>query len=402
MNYGQENQYLTARSLGLAGSGSASDDANFSVLNNPALVVNATSWLNLNIGTTIYKLEEDRSFPYYDNFGGFVDYGSYVFNKNWYEGFYGILTSRLPFPSLFGLSFSTGYIPYQDFNYDYLEEVRSDFFGDALLAYNIFSSEGSLYAIPLNLGFTPYSSTIFDKKVSVSAGIGLNILTGSIKQNWRIETKDPSLTQLDSEINIKRDLENTPLVPTVGLRITVGERFAIGSTTRLPYDIKFSQDTSFFVNGSIDKNQLLSYPLQQIFGMDYRFQNILTARVFLDFIYTYWENFEDSWNESLNFDNTFNVRAGVEHIFFNKVPFRVGFNYTTLRESKNYSKTLLAIGSGFYLDQIRFDLAAGVSSLQYFQRDLYDNANYGLESSTEADRIKWNELYARIDLNYAF
>ena len=136
--------------------------------------------------------------------------------------------------------------------------------------------------------------------------------------------------------------------------------------------------------------------------MDYRFQNILTARIFLDFIYTYWENFEDNWDESLNFDNTYNVRAGVEHIFFNKVPFRVGFNYTTLRESKNYSKTLLAIGSGFYLDQIRFDLAAGVSSLQYFQRDLYENANYGLESSTDADRVKWNEFYARIDLNYSF
>ena len=99
MDYGFENQYLTARSLGLAGAGVAGDDAYASVLINPALAVYSESWLNMNTGISIYKLEEDRSYPYYDNFGGFLDYGSYVFNKYWYSQFYGVITSRLPFES---------------------------------------------------------------------------------------------------------------------------------------------------------------------------------------------------------------------------------------------------------------------------------------------------------------
>ena len=97
INYGYENQYITARSLGLAGAGVAGDDASASIFLNPALAVYSKSWLNLNTGLSVYKLEEDRSFPYYDNFGGFVDYGSYVYNKYWYSQFYSVLTSRLPF-----------------------------------------------------------------------------------------------------------------------------------------------------------------------------------------------------------------------------------------------------------------------------------------------------------------
>jgi long-subunit fatty acid transport protein len=181
--------------------------------------------------------------------------------------------------------------------------------------------------------------------------------------------------------------------------LKIGERLGLATSTQLGYAVQFTHDTVSAGSMGIQK---LDFPLQQSIGLDYRFQNILEARIFFDFVYTFWEDFKDNWNPALAYDNTINFRGGVEHIFFNKVPFRVGFDYRTLRESKNYSQTLVSIGSGFYLDKVRIDLAAGLSGLNYFQKDLYDNANYGLLTSTEADRVNWSELYARIDLNYSF
>ena len=272
MNYGAENQYLSARSLGLAGAGVAGDDAYASVLLNPALAVYSQSWLNLNAGLSIYKLEEDRSFPYYDNFGGFVDYGSYVFNKYWYSQFYGVITSRLPFDNLMDLSIATGFIPFLSFDYDYLEEVRSDYYGDALLAYNKLKSEGVLNAIPFNIAFKPYDGLLLDRQVSVAIGAGVNVLTGSIEQLDKVETKTASLSGLDYEINYQRDLDNLPVIPTAGIQLKIGDRFSFGTTLRLPYDVDFKTTND---NDTLIVNQTLSYPMRLSLGTEYRFQNIL-------------------------------------------------------------------------------------------------------------------------------
>lgn len=399
--YGDENQYLTARSLGLAGAGIAGDDAYASVLTNPALAVYSESWLNLNAGLSIYKLEEDRSYPYYDNFGGFVDYGSYVFNKYWYSQFYGIITSRLPFESLMGLSVSTGFIPFQSFDYDYLEEVRSGDYGDALLGYNHMTSEGVLNAIPFNIALKPFEGLFLDQQISLAIGGGVNILTGSIEQMDKVTAIDSRYLSAEHDTTYNLDLDNTPVISSIGLQIKIGDRFSFGTSLRLPYDIDFknktkAQDTSYI------ETQTLSYPMRLSFGTEYRFQNILEARIFTDFIYTFWEDFKDSENENLSFDNTYNIRAGIEHIFFNRVPFRVGFDYGTLRESKDYSQALLSAGTGFIVNNVKVDMAVGISSLTYRQQDMYLNENFGYENATDADQVKWNHLYARIDVNYAF
>ena len=405
MDYGFENQYLTARSLGLAGAGVAGDDAYASVLINPALAVYSESWLNMNTGISIYKLEEDRSYPYYDNFGGFLDYGSYVFNKYWYSQFYGVITSRLPFESLMGLSIATGFIPFQSFDYDYLEEVRSSDYGDPLLGYNHLTSEGVLNAIPFNVAFIPINGKLLDKQVTLAIGGGIKILTGSVELNEKIEVKRAEYFDTVRQLKYERELDNLPVIPQVGIQIKYGDRFSIGSSLRLPYDLEFknkvyianiSEDTSMIVN------QKLSYPMRLSVGSEYRFQNILEARIFTDFIYTFWEDFEDSQKEDISFDNTFNIRAGIEHIFFNKVPFRIGFDYGTLRESKDYSQALLSAGTGFILNNVKVDMAVGISSLTYRQQDMYPNENFGYENATDADQVQWNHLYARIDVNYAF
>ena len=146
----------------------------------------------------------------------------------------------------------------------------------------------------------------------------------------------------------------------------------------------------------------LQYPLSIGFGIDYRFTNILEARIHADFEYTFWSNFDDDLNPDLKYSDTYAIRVGVEHIFFDKMPFRVGFNYQPLKENKQYTRALLTLGIGILFGDLQIDLAGGLENLTTNQSDLFDDGNYPpLESRTDAtDRVQYNYFYGMIEFRY--
>ncbi len=409
MNYGIRVGPVTASSLGLGGATVTGDDPLFSVISNPALAANNSGLIKVNVGAAYHKLEEDRSYPYYDNFGGFVDYGSYYFNKNWYGSYYGLVAVKLPFKQLMDLSFATGVMPYLEFNYNYKEEVRSANYGDALLAYNVIRSDGNIYALPFSVAFSPVKEAGFLDKLS--AGIAVKRLTGRIEQRWLIEARDPSLEPLAYQYDIERTLDNNPFIPSAGFQVEMFKRLRLAAVYRHNYKLTFKHDTL-----KVDEQQLkiqkIIYPSQLEFGLGYRFQNLLEARIYAAFEYTFWSQFEDNQNEGPEFDDAYALKAGVEHIFLNKVPFRVGINYRTLREDKKAAATLITFGIGYQVAGVRLDFAAGISSLQFFQSDPFVDENYGVDLRSRIknhigndiysnkDRVKWHESFIRFDLSY--
>jgi hypothetical protein len=112
MKYGQERQFISARMLGLGGSGVAGGDAFSALYLNPALAGKTQKWLSINGGLIINKSEEDRSFPYYDSFGGFEDYGSFSFNKNWRPALYGNIIVQIPIEFVKDAALAFGYQPF--------------------------------------------------------------------------------------------------------------------------------------------------------------------------------------------------------------------------------------------------------------------------------------------------
>ncbi len=398
IEYGRDHAFTTARSMSLAGAAIAGGDAFMAALQNPALATRAQGMLSASAGFGFYKLEEDRAYPYYDNFGGFVDYGSYYFNKAWYQNAYGLVSARLPFSFLKHAGFTFGYTPFKDFNYDYFEEVRGEDFDDTLLAYNVFNSNGTLYSVPLAFAYEP----LRDKGILdyFSLGVGLRLLTGDIEQNWRIESKDPVVAALAYETNLSRSLDNTPIIASLGLDYQLFKRLSGALVYSFPYAIKFQTDT-LGVNAGGYKHELF-YPAEIKIGFSYRFQNILAARLFTTYEYTFWSEFEDVRLSEKPFDDTYTIKAGVEHIFFNNVPFRLGFHFGSLRESRDYTQTILTIGTGMHIGRIEIDLAGGISGLDFYQDDLYDDGDYGKDSRNSSDRVNWQELYGHLDVHYSF
>lgn len=407
MMYGHSYSSSSARSLALAGTGLAAGASTEAGLFNPALAALNKSSIAASAGLSFDRIEEDRSYPYYDTFAGFVDYGSYLFTKNWYPNAYGSLLFQLPVSFIDDLNIGIAYLPFNNFVYDYYEEVGNpnrtpEYKKDKILGYNTIQQNGRLDIIPLTIGM----SLIQD----LSIGLQVGILTGDIDSTSSINPRDEMFTseeiiQIKNYEQRKKTLENSPIVTALGIRYQFDDFFTAAALLRLPYTVKFNSRYSSEQNPSLDMEYLqeLKYPMLIGVGVDYRFTNILAARLSFDLIYEQWSQFEDNRKNDLLFEDTYSIRTGIEHIFWDKVPFRIGFQYNTMRESSDFAQSIISLGTGIVVSNLNIDFSVAISSFEYYQNDLFDDSIYGqLSRGKELDRVSINKLWIKLGFRYVF
>lgn len=391
MRYGEDISFMSARELGLGGSGIAGGDVFSAVSLNPALLSKGTGLLQFSAGMHLDKYVEDRSFPYYDSFVGYNDYGSYAYNENWYQGFQGILT----YNPLRNLSVAAAHLPFKDMRYDYKEEVRDPVDrSDKLLGYNSVSQSGLLYHTSLALAYQLFNDWSF--------GLQVGILSAEIDSVMSIDPVPASMQQLTEQHKQTRSLDGTPFLTSLGVYYNYNTRFNFGMIFRLPYSVKFKQVRTNSEDSLVYRaNQSLNYPARIGGGLNYRFENILAASISFDIVYDFWSTFEDNLNPT-NYNDTYTIHTGVEHLFFNRVPLRVGFLFGTLRESKDFSRTVLSIGSGFDVQQVVVNIAGGIAAQEYYQDDFFADSIYGISNRSDRDRVNTTQYFVRLDLNYTW
>jgi hypothetical protein len=124
----------------------------------------------------------------------------------------------------------------------------------------------------------------------------------------------------------------------------------------------------------------IQYPLRLNGGFEYRAQQILQARLELDAGYEFWSNTEYTSDiggivpTTEELSDVFYLKAGVEHIFYNKIPFRVGMQYRNAYQARGTTQTLLSAGTGFFGTGWQLDVAGALSRLSYRWPDLFDDA----------------------------
>jgi len=391
MRHGEDVSFMSARELGLGGSGIAGGDV-FSALSlNPALLSKGKGMLEFSTGIQLQKYVEDRSFPYYDSFVGYNDYGSYAYNEHWYQGFQGILA----YNPLRNLSIAAAHLPFKDMRYDYQEEVRDPVDRtDKLLGYNSVVQSGLFYHSSLAAAYQPFKNWSF--------GLQLGILLAEIDSTMNIDPVPDSMQPLAEQQKRSRTLDGTPFLASLGVHYKFDNRLSLGLNFRTPYEVKMKQVHSSSEDSlTYSANQSLSYPARVGGGLNYRFENVLAANISFDIVYDFWSGFEDNLN-STDYNDTYTLHTGIEHIFFDRIPLRVGFLYGTLRESKDFSRTVLTVGSGFEIQNLQLNLAGGVASQEYYQNDYFADSIYGIGDRSDSDRVKTNQYFVRIDLNYTW
>ncbi len=393
MRYGDDILFTNARILGLGGAGIAGGNVFNAASLNPALLSAANGAVQFQTGLNLTKISEDRSFPYYDSFVGFNDYGSYTYNEHWYNRFQGTVIMRSSLSFLKEFTFAASVLPFKDMQYDYKEEVRDPVNkSDVLLGYNSVVQNGFLYQTAV--------AAAYEITDNLSAGLQIGFLSGEIDSVMNIDPKYTNVMDAASREYLIKELDGLPLTTSVGVSYTYNEHLALGFSARLPYAVAFknrhssSSDTTTF-------SQTLTYPARLGAGLEYRFVNALAAKISFDIVYDFWSAFDDSKNPT-RFQDTYTIHTGVEHLFFDKVPLRVGFLFGTLRESKDFSRTVLTIGSGFEVQNVKVDIAGGISSMQYYQDDYFADSIYGLGDRSDSDRVDVTQYFLRIDFNYTW
>ncbi len=373
----------------MGGSGMARGGIALAPSHNPALIARADSGITLWISGGMASLKEDRSFPYYDNFNGFVDYGSYYYQDNSVFNYALQVAWRLPdFYEGLRMAVGASVQPFLDYNYTYFEEVRSSGFGDALLAYNEYSAAGYRTGNAITLG-AAYGG--------FAAGVNVAVLQGDIDRTDRIEPKALGLESIARDVHIARKTDVLPALALLGATWQADERLTLALSYRTPFEINETYNYSS-ADTAYSTPVELRYPARFGAGMDYRFRNILQARLMLDFYYTFWSGMRDSENPGLDFNDTYALRIGVEHIFFNDFAFRAGYAFETDRENRELTRTQLTAGLGYVWNRLTLNAGFAWSALEYFQNDLYDNALYGETTRSDNDRVTWNEMRVKFDL----
>lgn len=398
---GQDWRFPDARTLGLAGAGSISNPTGGSLSLNPAALSLNDRKLALQLSGAVFKLEERRSYPIYNRIDDVIQQGIYVINNNWHPYLQGDLLYRLNFSAFPYLkTIAMGVHNELNENYIYDEEVRENIFGDSLLAFNEIEYSGRLNRYSLGAGFTvPTGGQVGG--MGFHFGFQVGILQGDLQ-------KDSSITYYQSgfgeDVNFKRmrELDNTPVIASFGAIYDINERISLGSHVQLPHSIDYKlTDNDTLQSGT----ESIEYPMQLTAAFEYRAQQVLQARLNIDFTYEWWSQtkyqLEYSGNsiERKNFDDAIALKVGIEHIFHNKIPFQVGMQYRTLYRDRSQSRTLITAGTGFMGSNWQVDAAGGFSNLNYSYHDLFDDTMYGGDrSNSPTDDVKEAFFFGQVTL----
>lgn len=390
---GEYWQFPDARSLGLAGAGSMSQHSIGALMMNPAALGGDDRGFQVQFSNSARSLEERRAFPVFDRFDDISSLGVYALNNNWFTGFQGGISYN--FGEGFLKSVGIGSFSEIDQNYLYEEEVRSNIFGDALLAYNRIEFDGKLQRYALGAAFNVAKN--------LDLGVQVGLLNGNLAQSASTifveNSNNDFMTSTDYE------MDGRPLVASFGATYQATSHLGFASHLRLPYEVKYLVSNAL-LESSTARNATVEYPMQLNVGLEYRGQQELRARLHIDFSYEWWSKTgSDSLllsgaNTAGTLDDAATVKIGIEHLILEQVPFLAGIQYRTSFLDRRQTRTLFTVGSGFQGRNWVVNVSGGFSKLTYRFEDLFDDAIFGGDrSNRNIDDVDERYFFGLLTLN---
>ncbi|NOX37943.1 MAG: hypothetical protein GXO78_10445 [Calditrichaeota bacterium] len=384
-----------ARTLGLAGSGSVSNTRAGALMLNPAAMGVSAVGVQLEWSPWLRKLEERRSYPLYNRIDDITQQAIYAQNLNWFADWQGGVVVRPDWGVFKALA--VGRFMELDQNYVYREEVRKNIFGDSLLAENQITVQGRLHRYSLGMAFQLGSG--------VFLGLQVGFLKGGLEKDSSIQFYDNREFPEEGARTV-RQLKGTPLVVSAGGIWVVNPHVRLGASVQLPYTVRWQYRWIHrYLKVLVTGEERHEYPLQATVGFEYRARQELQARLNIDVSYFWWSQtrsrvatrgFARTWDR---LQDAIQLKVGIEHLFFNRVPFRVGVQFRTAPENRRQSRTLLTAGTGFRGKFWQVDLSGGISHLSYRARDVFDDALYGgFRADSVLDTVEENFFFGVVSV----
>jgi long-subunit fatty acid transport protein len=129
-------------------------------------------------------------------------------------------------------------------------------------------------------------------------------------------------------------------------------------------------------------------PARVLMGVTYRPRNTFRTTFALDAVYTPWSDLEDPLLAGTKFFDTWDVRFGLEHVYYNALPGRIGFRYAQAYGLEEADRATLTFGIGYRPGRVAIDLSGELGKRTSRQAPLWPRDEQGPAVGTGRDRVE--------------
>jgi hypothetical protein len=391
--YGTPQLGISPRSRAMGGAGAALGNGAYSLVDNPATLAFEPG-SRIQLQGNLARLSEDRMVPLYDTFDGFVALSAVAVNDHNYPNLSGGAVFEL---KKSGIMLAAGIYDRYDPRYTYEDERRSTDFPpnrDRITSSLMISEEGMLQALSVGAA-VPFSGKRFEVGAAVNYYFGT--FTNSVDTVFYDVTGAPG--SADQE-QLERSLDGLSF--TLGVAAHVSERISVGLAFETPPQL--SQDATLTSNSSPTSTATgdLDLPLRVQGGVIYHPRNTFQTTFAADLVFMPWSELKDDLLDVPAYEDAWQVRFGLEHIFYNKLPGRIGFSYGNSYALPEADNSVFTFGFGYLTGPLRLDLAGEVFKRNSYQDPFRPHASEGPYIGEGDDVVQDSMVRVTIGADYAF
>ena len=373
--WGTPSAGLSARSRGMGGTGVASNQGSYSLADNPgALLLGSGSRVQLAGG--VIRASEDRYVPLFDTFDSFVDEAAIAIN----EHAYGSAAAGLLWdPGRWhGLRLAAGVLERLDPRYDYYDERRTTATTDQIVSERFIRTRGALRTASLG-AMVPIVP-------EVGFGVTYHRWFGTIEDRDALVPRAAGVSGKVTELS--RNISGYSF--TLGGAWHANERVDLGLAYETPPQLhddytQWQDDTVVSLpQSSVD----VRLPARLLMGATYRPRNSFRTTFSLDAVYTPWTDLRDPLQAGAAVFDTWDFRFGLEHVYYNALPGRIGFRYAQSYASNEADRATFTFGLGYRPGRVAIDLSGELGKRTSRQVPLWPRDEQGPAVGTGRDRVE--------------
>ncbi len=410
--FGNRFSAQDARSYAMGGTGIFDDMRPWGISANPANVTLLNKKLGLAGSILVNRNEDNRAVPLYNSFDNYIDDAVYASNISFTDDYAAAGMTAFQLGKI-KLGLGAYFQPLLSFDGSYEEQIRNNRNTDndgypEKVAHNSIANEGLLNQVS---GVASAGMAIGDY-MDLNLGLDFGFLFGETEYAKTIRWSQWAIDEVGE--GVLPDYSSSALVDLGGSRIKgglllrVNKQFGVAATLTAKATLEregnfYVQQDAYLNHAAVDDTTAISedyiLPLEARIGLNYQPRNLMRT----------WFNVEAEYvkfsDVAENYDDVFNLYAGVEHHIQNRLPLRLGFQATSsyLRNMESDGSIItkkiltpqITAGSSIPLmDNLFLDLGFGYSWREYEALDLFGDAYYNDKTYTGSSTYQlWPNQY---------
>jgi len=431
--FGYELTENSPRAMGLGYTTSLSSVDSYSLIANPANLINPNKSISIFAQSRIIRTNERRSFVLKDSFGDFLTNADYVANKNSSTvNSFGISINKNIGENI--ISGGVAYVPLYSFSSSYREEVRGSVScedgvpctRDALSGYHNFNSDGLLNGT--SLGFSGKFLTSF---ANIKLGISVT-KTNSVETSYNVFTEI-----LNDEVSNLSEIPNTNIINTFDSGTFSNFGFVIESNRGAKFS--FLKRSQLKLNSQLDylgglynqENGLLEYltniespdtnfielnyanapfviPQKTVFGLSYSPKALQQTELFFEIdLLEYLDEIlistsplsDDVIIPNIKLPVSKSYKFGIEYNMLNETTLRAGLAYKESPIPGINSESIITGGYSKTINQLTYDFGFSINQNEYYYPDIFPVEN---DPRPNYDKVKESYMNISLAIQYSF